>query len=455
MKSASTTKRPALFAAGLVITYALGGAACTAEEPDDDIAEGSSSGAGEEADGADAFFTAEERSTILAWLGTLPATAPPDPTNRFADDAAAAALGQRLFFDTRVSAEDTVSCATCHEPAVAFSDSRANTSEGIAFTARSSISILNGAYGAAGEEAQIWQFWDGRRDSQWSQALGPVEDPTEMAGSRSAVALLIYDSYRDDYEAVFGAIPTLRAADDTPVVAPGTMPGDGVWEALSDQDRDAVNAVYVNFGKAIGAYERLLLSRNSRFDQFWEALASGETDSDALTQLEKEGLRVFIDKGRCLGCHSGPNFTDGQFHNIAVAQAGDNVPATDMGRALGLEQLREDEFNCASPWSDHPNKAECSVAKLSGAAGEVGAFKTPSLRSVTLTPPYMHTGHLGTLEQVIAHYDLGGAPDSTFDGIRDELMRPLGLDLPERQALVAFLGALEGDPVDPSLTSAP
>ncbi|MCH9685437.1 MAG: hypothetical protein K0V04_28650 [Deltaproteobacteria bacterium] len=436
-------------------TTMLSIAGCDDDVPPADATESTSTGA-ETDDGVEpAFFTPAERDTILTWLGPLPATPPPDPSNAYADDPSAAALGQALFYDTRVSANGSVSCATCHDSASGYSDNRSNTSEGMGVTHRSSISILNGAYGAAGEEAQIWQFWDGRLDSQWAQALRPVEDSLEMGGSRSSVALLLFDQYREPYEAVFGLMPTLRANDGTPLVPAGVMPGDGVWETLPQSDQDAVNEVFVRFGKVIEAYERQLVSRNSRFDQMWQELADGAADSDALTDLEKEGLRVFIDQGRCLGCHSGPNFTDGQFHNIAVAQVGDNIPQSDLGRASGLQSLLVDEFNCAGPWSDHPNKAECAVSRLADAEGEIGAFKTPSLRSVNLTPPYMHTGQFDTLDQVIAHYDLGGGPPGSFDGVRDELMRPLGLDLPQRTALVAFLATLEGEPLDPALNSAP
>lgn len=402
----------------------------------------------------DAFFSSSERATILSWLGPLPETVPADTTNAWADDLDAAQLGQALFFDTRLSSNGTTSCATCHEPNDAFSDNRANTSEGVGFTPRSSMSILNTAYGAAAEQAQVWQFWDGRRDSQWSQALGPLEDPVEMGSSRTDVALLILGEYSAAYEEVFGPLPELSPGGQS-IIPAGAKPGTPEWDAASQEDRDAVTSVFVNVGKAIAAYERRLVSRNSRFDDFWQELSDGAEDSDALSDQEKEGLRVFINSGRCLGCHSGPNFTDGQFHNIAVAQFGENVPAVDLGRKDGIESLRDDEFNCASEWSDYPQKDDCSVSKLASAVGEDGAFKTPSLRGTGLTPPYMHTGHLRTLDEVVAHYDLGGSPPGAFSGTRDELMRPLGLDLPQRQALVAFLLTLDGEPVDPSLVGTP
>lgn len=423
---------------------------------DDDALTAGSSGSGPETTGDAAFFTAAERSTILTWLGPLPDAPPPDPTNRYAEDPDAAKLGQKLFFDARYSGDGSVSCATCHAPETGFDDARANTSLGLAFTSRSAMPIPNGAFGAAAEaNAPIWQFWDGRCDSQWSQALQPPESPVEMGSSRATVALHLYDHYRAEYEAVFGAMPRLRDDDDEALIPEWAMPGTSEWEDLPEDTQSDINRIFANFGKAIAAYERRLVSRNSRFDAFWHELNAGAADSDQLTPLEKEGLRTFISNGRCLGCHGGPNFTDGQFHNIAVPQQGDNVDASDEGRRAGLKRLLDDIFNCVGPYSDHPDKSQCAANKVDPDFGELGAFKTPTLRGVTATAPYMHTGAFATLDDVVHHYDIGGAPTGTFDGLRDELMRPLGLTGHERQALVAFLQTLDGEPMDPSLMMAP
>lgn len=405
---------------------------------------------------SDAFFTAEERETILAWLGPLPDTPPPDPSNAFADDPAAAALGQKLFFEADYSATGEISCSTCHDPAAAFDESRAsNTSEGLEFTDRSSMSVLNGAFAEASEEAAPWQFWDGRTDSQWAQALAPPESAVEMGGSRVQVALVIDEKYRDEYESIFGALPTLHGSDGSPLAPADAMPGEPEWDDLPQTTKDAYTEVYVNFGKAIAAYERLLVSRNSRFDVFWEELAAGAADSDTLTEVEKTGLRAFIGSARCLGCHSGPNFTDGQFHNSAVPQVGANVAESDEGRASGLAAAMANPFSCISQWSDHPSKSSCAVSQLSGQTGERGAFKTSSLRDIANRAPFMHTGSLATLEQVIQHYDMGGAAPGLFEGQRDELMRPIGLSSPERQGLAAFLRALDGEPLPSELLEDP
>lgn len=396
-------------------------------------------------------FSDDEVSVILSQLGTLPEAPPPDLSNAYADDPDAAALGQQLFYDPRYSGNGEISCATCHESNVGFSDARANTSLGIDYTGRASIGLYNGAYGRGDEDATIvWQLWDGRSDSQWSQALGPPESDVVMGGTRVAVALLIYDEYREAYESIFGPLPELRDAQGEPLVDPSLKPGLEEWDALETDLQTDITRAYVNFGKAIGAYERLIVSRNSRFDAFWRALEQG-IQSDDLTDQEKAGLRVFIGEGQCIACHNGPNLTDNQFHNLAVSQTGDHLPEADDGRASGVERLLASPFNCAGEWSDHPNKRSCAVNELTrDNASAVGAFKTPTLRGVSESPPYMHTGTLDTLEAVIAHYNDGG-DSSGFSGTPDALMSPLGLDDQQQADLAAFLRALDGEPLDARL----
>ncbi len=456
MLSFRTLRSPfVLLSFGLALACDEGGTDPSGTADTESVDDGGSDGGGSEGGDGDQFFEDAELNTILTWLGPLPPEPAPDPSNAWADDPAAAAFGQKLFFEPGYSENGEVSCATCHDPKAAFDDDRANTSEGITFTERSSMSVLNGAYAEAAEDSAPWQFWDGRSDSQWSQALGPPENPVEMGSARTTVALLINDTYAADYEAVFGPLPTLHDADGVPLAPPGSKPGDPEWDELPDATKQAYNQVYVNFGKAIAAYERLLVSRNSRFDQFWEEIAQGAKDSTAMSDIEKQGLRVFFSQGRCLGCHGGRNFTDGQFHNDAVAQVGDNVAGTDEGRAAAISKVQADPFNCVGEWSDHPDKSSCAVSALDGAVGEMGAFKTPSLRDVANRAPFMHTGNFATLDQVILHYDNGGAAPSTFVGTRDELMRPLMLSAPDRQALVAFLFALSGEPLPTELVTDP
>jgi cytochrome c peroxidase len=402
----------------------------------------------------EAVFSETELYAIRESLAALPPAPPPDLSNRYADHAGAATLGQKLYFDPRYSSNGNVSCATCHDPATGFQDARNNTSLGLGYTGRHAPTVINAAFGSGDPSSACWHFWDGRADSQWAQALGPPESTVEMGGTRTRIALLLFDHYRVDYEAVFGVMPALRDGQGEPMAPEAAMPGQADWAALSEPARDQINAVYVNFGKAIAAYERKIVSRSSRFDRFHEEIAAGAEDSDHLDAEEKLGLQVFIGKGRCISCHGGANFTDWKFHNIAEPQVGPHLLGEDGGRSGGVTTVRSAEFNCTSKWSDHPDKALCAVASLQERIRDLGAFKTPGLREVSKTAPYMHTGRLATLEAVVDHYDQGGAT-SGFVGKVDQEVRRLNLTPAERAALVKFMRALDGEPLPAGLTTAP
>src|SRR5690349_11553477 len=195
------------------------------------------------------------RSLSIRTLGPVPA----DPSNRYADDPRAAALGQRLFFDPRLSATGRVACATCHEPARGFQDGRP-LAEGVGRAARRTMPLAGTAYGP-------WQFWDGRADSQWAQALGPLESAAEHGGDRTQYAHLLAARYRARYEAVFGALPALAGlpAQAGPVADPARA---AAWNGMPAAARAGVTRVYANLGKAIAAYERRLAFTPSRFDRY-------------------------------------------------------------------------------------------------------------------------------------------------------------------------------------------
>src|SRR5688572_18253720 len=209
-------------------------------------------------------------SLSLRELGSAPA----DPTNRVAEDPRAAEFGRQLFFDTRLSANGQVSCATCHIPEKEFQDG-IPLAKGVGVTNRRTMPI-------AGMAHSPFLFWDGRKDSLWAQALGPLESPVEHGGSREQYAQLIAAYYRRDYEAIFGAIPRLAT-------------------------RDQATSVFVNMGKAIAAYERTIDHTPSRFDQYVDALHdSGRAPRGVLSADEVSGLRLFIGKANCVNCHNGP-----------------------------------------------------------------------------------------------------------------------------------------------------
>lgn len=415
------------------------------------------SGAGGTTSGVLSEFDLE---IVKAELGVLPETPPPDPSNDYADDVAAAALGEEFFFDPRYSGNGQVSCATCHDPNHGFQDDRASSVGVNGYTGRHAPSVLNSAYGSGLAGATVWQFWDGRVDSQWSQALHPPENDTEMQSTRIKVALLIYDKYKTAYEAVFPALPALRDTSGNAVVAETIKAGSTEWNddsIVSPALRQGITAAYVNFGKAIAAYERKLVSRDSKFDAFMKDISAGAADSAALSDSEKLGLKTFVTKGKCTSCHRGANFTDWKFHNIGVPQVGDHVLDPDNGRSAAIATVVADEFRCTSSWSDQADTSRCAVGTLGTQPSndaDVGAFKTPSLRSVTTAGPYFHTGAVVTLADVIAFYD-GGGSDSGYVGTRSGDIVDLNLNDAERQALVDFLGALQGAPLDASLTTPP
>jgi cytochrome c peroxidase len=268
-------------------------------------------------------------------------------------------MGRRLFFDRRLSADASISCASCHRPDRGFSDPRP-VSVGVfgRSGARNAPALINRGYGRT-------FFWDGRTNSLEEQVLRPIEDPTEMGSNADAAAA-------------------------------------------------RVGVTREELATALASYIRSILAGDAPFDRH----ASG--DFSALTGEEHAGLKVFRGKGNCTACHIGPTFTDERFHNTGVAVRDGRI--ADEGRFRVT--LRE------------PDR---------------GAFKTPTLREVARTAPYMHDGSLATLEEVIEFYDRGGRANPGLDaGIR-----PLGLSTEEKGSLAAFLRSLSGTVTDGGASIAP
>ncbi len=363
------------------------------------------------------------QSLSLDALGPLPA----DPSNRVADDARAVKLGRALFSDTRFSAGGTVSCATCHLPDRQFQDDLP-LGRGIGTTGRRTMPIAGMAY-------SLFLFWDGRKDSLWSQALGPLESPVEHGGDRTQYAHLVADVYRAPYEALFGSFPDI---DHLPAKAGPLVNAEAAaaWEAMAEVDRAAVSQVFANIGKAIAAYERTIRPAATRFDAYVAVLPSGE-GGGILTEDETAGLRLFIGKGECVNCHNGPLLSDNHFHNTGV-------PATpgapeDPGRGRGARLVRDDPFNCLGAFSDAAPE-DCAELRFMtvGAPDEIGAFKTPSLRGAATRAPYMHAGQIATLDAVIRHYQTAPAAQ-----VGHSELRPLTVNEDEFRQIAAFIGTLE------------
>ncbi len=405
---------------------------------------------GEEDPLIDGIFT-EAEFAIIETLSPLPEV-PPDPTNAVADDPDAAALGQMLYFDKTVSGpiavasdlgdvgdEGTISCAPCHEPTW-FTDNRTdpNVSLGVSFGTRNSPTLVNSAF-------YEWYYWEGRADTLWFQALAAAENGSQQAATRLRIAHVIYDKYRDEYNALFD--PDLDPALDSTAVdadrfPPTGKPGDAAYDDMTAADQLHVDAILANYGKVIAAYERLLVSRNAPFDRY----VAGDTT--AISVAAKRGLKLFVGKAGCVECHETPLFSDNEFHNLGVPQEGPNVPAEDTGRFGGVAKLLASDFNSSGPHSD-----DTTTGKLDGLAQEEsqrGQFRTKHLRQIGETGPYMHTGGFATLADVVDFYDDGGG-ESGFTGVKDELMVPLNLSSREQEDIVAFLMTLTGEEVPAAL----
>jgi cytochrome c peroxidase len=406
-----------------------------------------------------------------------------DPTNQYADNAQAATLGQRLFFDKAFSgpiiADETpaeggngmmgqsgkIACANCHQPANWMMDRRSipnNTALGTQWMIRNAATAINSSF------YKVWCEKDGVRDSQWSDSLTDPEDPTSMNGSRLLVAHVLYAKYKDQYNALF---PTPLDPDLDPTSpnaarfpANGKPKGDptlpdGPWEMMAPADQKIVMTIFANFGKAIQAYVRLLVSRNAPFDQY----AAG--NYSVLNASEKNGLNIFIGKANCIGCHSGPLFSDSKFHDTGLGAAGIHIDPDETGRYDAVPAVLSCEFNSNTSFSDDTSSHR--LDGLTQTESQIGQWRTTQLRTVAQTAPYMHTGQLATLKDVLDFYNqvmgpmaapkcpsgppvTGHAP--CYLGTIDMLMKPLNLADSEEQDVVNFLGTLTGDPLPSALT---
>jgi cytochrome c peroxidase len=339
--------------------------------------------------------------------GPWPQPALRDPSNRAAGDPRAIALGQRLFFDARLSANGGIACASCHMPERAWTDGRPRAI-GLAATDRNTPSIVNAGL-------LRWFSWDGGADSLWAQGLRAMLHPDEMGASAASVAGVIRGdrAFACAYEAAFGARAATR--DDTRVM--------------------------VDASKAIAAYVATLGSARTPFDEFRDALARGDRAAAARYPVAAQrGARIFAGKGNCSLCHFGPSFTNGEFHDVGIPFMA--APGrVDAGRQGGIKRVAADPFNLLGEHSDDASGAVATKTRhVELQHVNFGQFKTPSLRNVALTAPYMHDGRLATLRDVVRHYSELDMERIHTHG--EQLLRPLRLTAGESEDLVAFLETL-------------
>ena len=429
-------------------------------------------------DAVPSIVTAEERALLLT-LRYDDGPPPADPSNRVADDPDAAHLGQRLFFEPRLSGPliegdndgssatlgvkdepGRVACAGCHVPADGFVDTRSahrQVSLASMWTLRRSPTLLDVSF-------RSLYNWDGRRDSTWNQAAGVMESEREFNSSRLFVAQQVFELYREPYTALFGELPPLDDTERFPRLTPeqagcrerataqGAVydcrgkPGDNAeYDALSEADQTEVTRVMVNAAKSIGAYLRQLRCGPSRFDAWLDG------DSAALTPNEQRGAALFVGRGRCIDCHSGPGLSDGAFHNVGLTPAVVAVAildTNDRGAATGLADALADPLSTHGSFSD----GDRGALPAGVTAEHEGAFRTPTLRCIANQPSFMHTGQIMSLASVVGFFNRGG-DRAGYPG-RSELA-PLELSEEERADLVAFLETLSGEGPDASLLVAP
>lgn len=423
--------------------------------------------------------------TEIAIIKTLIYQAPAgEASNQYVNNSDAATLGQKFFWDTQFSGAigvtgnrtvagsivngsvvatggpadysagqaRKISCATCHAPSFGWADNTSipnNVSLGTSFTNRNSPTVLNTSF-------NTYSTWTGSTDSVWAVMRPGVEGPTTQNFHRYGVAYVICNSdgapatdgnYRASYLAIFGNPATACALVGTAPTAANQY-GKTIYDLMDAvTEKPLIDAVFANFGKAIGAYEHLLVSKNSAFDQW------AEGNENAMSASQKRGLKLFIGKGNCVRCHSGPNFSDGSFHNLGVPQIGGALGVLDDGRYTGIADLTtgaNSTFNNNSTFNATPSVNR--VSGLSRTDADTGKFKTPTLRSVNKTPPYFHNGTFNSLWDVVNFYNFAGNAGN-FPGTKDPILTTRRMTNEEMEDLVNFLKALEGEALSTALTT--
>jgi len=350
-------------------------------------------------------FTDDEARKIQSH-GPWPAPWTPDPSNRVSGNARAIDLGERLFFERRLSVNGEISCSRCHLPERNWSDGLPRA-VGLAEVDRNAPSVVNVRY-------NHWFGWDGAHDSLWAQSINPILDPRELGMSAATVAKFVR-SDRDlgcRYRKTFDAAP---GPDDEKIL--------------------------VDAAKALAAFQETLVSGRTAFDDFRDALARGDRSAMArYPEAAQRGLRTFIGKGACDVCHIGPAFTNGEFHDTGIGffvRPGE----VDPGRHGGIKKLLADRMNLLGPYNDDAKRSSATGTRhVSLEHRNFGEFKVPSLRNLESSAPYMHNGSLASLRDVVKHYSEISPDRLHSDG--EQILKPLHLTDAEIADLTAFLETL-------------
>jgi len=329
-----------------------------------------------------------------------------DPTNRVSGNRDAIDLGRRLFFYPRFSPNGYIACVACHQPDRSFTDNLPRA-RGLAPVERNAVALQN-------LRLHRWYGWGGASDSLWMASLRPILDPREIGANAATVASIVQtgDGVACRYKAAFGDEPSAHDAE----------------------------TVLVNVAKALAAYEETLVTGRTPFDDYRDALARGDTPPTSYPVDARRGIKIFFGRGNCHACHKGANFTDDAFRGTAVRTfIGQDVP--DAGRIDALRYVRASRYNLSGPYNDDPAKTGASAVRDAKFEPlDHARWRTPSLRNVAVTAPYLHNGTAATLYDVVRRY--ARAPGQ-WPYIDDE-RRIRRVDLSPRDVddLVAFLETL-------------
>lgn len=352
-------------------------------------------------------FTPQEINIIRSF-GPWPAEVPDDPGNEFSGLDWAQQLGQKLFSDSDLSGSRAINCSSCHQAEQGFGDGLP-TAIGKANHNRNTQTLWNVGL-------QRWFGWDGGSDSLWSASLRPIFSEIEMDGDLAAIA----KRFRSKPYFVEALLQSPQKIDP---------------DKLSD------DTLVVIIGKAIAAFTRTIVSGKTEFDRYRQVLL----DNDIVAQNNypesaKRGLRIFIGEANCHVCHFGPNFSNGEFHDTGRPFF-TGVGQVDAGRYNGIKRVRKDKYNLAGQYNGDRNPI--SIRKTTSVKlgqSNFGQWRTPSLRNLTDTQPYMHDGSIATLRGVIDAY-----ADIDPDRLHSEgesILKPLDLSEKARNDVVKFLETL-------------
>ena len=361
--------------------------------------------AGDSAGTLSVSLTAVETTRVVD-QGPWPPAWSRDPTNRVSGNPDAIAFGRRLFFDPRFSPNGYVACVACHQPDRSFTDNLPRA-RGLAPVERNAVALQN-------LRLHRWYGWGGTSDSLWMASLRPIVDAREIGSTAEKVAFAVEigDGMACRYKAAFGEEPSAHDAEK----------------------------VLVNIAKALAAYQETLVTGRTAFDDYRDALARGAGPPGSYPVDAQRGLKIFFGRGNCVACHKGPNFTDDAFRGTAVpAFVGQEI--ADTGRIEGLQTVRSSRFNLLGRYNDDPAKAGgSSVRDAKFEPHDHPMWRTPSLRNVATTAPYLHNGTAASLYDVVRRYAKARGQRPYVDDERR--IRRVDLSTRDVDDLVAFLGTL-------------